>query len=302
MLLTACKRLSIPVLPATLANAYHRFLLARLHLDSLKDKLSEKELRKGGKFQALEEEVKTRSHEIVRLTTILDLKKSSMSEESDKKKTIEKNVKDFEGQLKQKIKVYEKLQERYKTAHDELAKQMEEVEKTEELLQTLQTGVASRDGQENGYQGQLQDAKNRTAAAATEQEQAKNPKVITEIVGFYKENTERRSDEGIWHKFDNAHAHEGPHYSYASQLTPHSGTALTPLLSPPTSPRFPRNVEDSFENPRAPPPVTGGGARSFAGAYRPISSRSGRFWTCRRGISEVGRRPVVANSDAATVR
>ena len=89
----------------------------------------------------------------------------------------------------------------------------------------------------------------------SEQEQAKNPKVITEIVGFFKENTEGRNEDGIWHKFDNARAQEMQSYGYTGQLPPHGGTSLTPLLSPPASPRFPKNVEDSFENPRAPPPI-----------------------------------------------
>ncbi|PVH93616.1 RecF/RecN/SMC protein [Periconia macrospinosa] len=133
----------------------------------------EKELRKGGKFQELEEEVKTHSHEIVRLTTVLDLKKTSMAEENERKKGIEKNVKDLQKQLQVKTKLYESLQEKYKTAHDDLLKQTEEVEKKEELLQTLQTGVASKEGQESGYQGQLQDARNQASAAATEQEQNK---------------------------------------------------------------------------------------------------------------------------------
>jgi structural maintenance of chromosome 2 len=133
----------------------------------------EKELRKGGKFQALEEEVKTHSHEAVRLTTVLDLKHTSMTEEVERRKGIEKSVKDLEKQLQEKKKTYEKLQEKYQTAHSELSKQTDEVEKKEELLQTLQTGVASKEGQESGYQGQLQDARNRISAAATEQEQAK---------------------------------------------------------------------------------------------------------------------------------
>ncbi|KAF2999874.1 Structural maintenance of chromosomes protein 2 [Curvularia kusanoi] len=133
----------------------------------------ERELRKGGRFQALEEEVKANSHEVVRLDTSLDLKRTSMAEETERQKTIEKSVKDLEKQLSEKKKVHEKLQERYQSARDELAKQTEEVEKKEELLQTLQTGVASKEGQESGYQGQLQDARNRVSAAATEQEQAK---------------------------------------------------------------------------------------------------------------------------------
>jgi structural maintenance of chromosome 2 len=133
--------------------------------------IREKELRKGGKVQALEERLKVHSHELVRLTTVLDLKTSSMSEEIERKKGIEESVKDLEAQLKQKMDAHAKLQKKYKTANDELTKQTAEVEKKEELLQTLQTGVASKEGQESGYQGQLQDARNRESAAATEQEQ-----------------------------------------------------------------------------------------------------------------------------------
>lgn len=133
----------------------------------------DKELRKGGKFQALEDEVKAQSHEMVRLTTVLDLKKASMVEENERRDSNRKSVKDLEKQLKEKAKAHQSLQAQYDEANAELQKQTEEVEKKEELLQTLQTGVASKEGQEGGYQGQLQDARNRISAAATEQEQAK---------------------------------------------------------------------------------------------------------------------------------
>lgn len=133
----------------------------------------EKELRKGGRFQALEDQVKTHSHEMVRLATVLDLKNSSMAEEKERRKGIQKSVKELEGQLKERGNVYGKLQTQYDAAKAELDKQTAELDTKEELLQTLQTGVASREGQENGYQGQLQDARNRVSAAATEQEQAK---------------------------------------------------------------------------------------------------------------------------------
>ena len=133
----------------------------------------DKELRKGGKFQGLEDDVKNHSHELVRLTTVFDLKNSSMEEEKEKGKTIQKTVSDLEKALKEKRKVYEKLQAQYDSAKSELDAQNVEVEQKEELLQTLQTGVASKEGQESGYQGQLQDARNRASNAATEQEQAK---------------------------------------------------------------------------------------------------------------------------------
>lgn len=148
--------------------------IANLEEDVRKVKAArEKELRKGGKFQALEEEVRTHSHESVRLATLFDLKQASMTEEKERRKGVEKVVKELEAQVREKGKFYEKLQTQYDTAKADLDKQTAELEQNEELLQTLQTGVASREGQENGYQGQLQDARNRASAATTEQEQAK---------------------------------------------------------------------------------------------------------------------------------
>ena len=148
--------------------------IAHLEEDVKKVKAArEKELRKGGKFQALEDEVKAHSHEMVRLATVVDLKSSSMIEEQTRRKDIKSSVKELEAQLEVKSKLYETLQAQYDMAKVQLDKQSAEVDQKEELLQTLQTGVASREGLENGYQGQLQDARNRASAASTEQEQAK---------------------------------------------------------------------------------------------------------------------------------
>ena len=148
--------------------------IAHLEEDMKKVKASrEKELRKGGKFQALEEEVRSHSHEAVRLATVFDLKHASMREERERSKDYQKSVKELEAQLKEKSKLYGKSQLNFDSAKADLDKQTAEVETKEELLQTLQTGVASKEGQESGYQGQLQDARNRVSAAATEQEQAR---------------------------------------------------------------------------------------------------------------------------------
>ncbi|KAF8252968.1 putative nuclear condensin complex subunit Smc2 [Wilcoxina mikolae CBS 423.85] len=133
----------------------------------------DKELRKGGKFQALEDEVKAQSHEIVRLKTVLDLKSNGVAEEKGKREETLKNVKDLEKTLKEKTKIYDNLKEAYDVAKAEFDAQSKEAEQKEELLQELLTGVASREGQESGYQQQLQDAKNRASTAATEQQQAK---------------------------------------------------------------------------------------------------------------------------------
>lgn len=117
--------------------------------------------------------MKEQEHEAVRLSTILDLKTTAMQEERQRNDLIGRSVEDLTRQLKEKSAACEKLQTRYNSAHRELAKLSEEVEKKEELLQSLQTGVASKEGQESGYQGQLREARVRASAASTEQEQAK---------------------------------------------------------------------------------------------------------------------------------
>jgi structural maintenance of chromosome 2 len=133
----------------------------------------EKELRKGGKAQAIEDEVKKQSHELVRLVTVIELKRSSMMEEQERRIAFQMAVAELESLLKEKTKLYDALQAQFSKAKDDLEKQAADAETKEELLQALQTGVASKEGQESGYQGQLQDARNRASAASTEQEQLK---------------------------------------------------------------------------------------------------------------------------------
>ncbi|KAK4103658.1 SMC2-like protein [Parathielavia hyrcaniae] len=149
----------------------------------------DKELRKGGKAQALEEAVKKQANEIVRLATVVDLKRSSMAEEQERRAGCERTVAELASALKEKTKAYEKIKAKYDAAKEAAEKQSQEAESKEELLQTLQTGVASKEGQENGYQGQLQDARNRATAAITEQEQAKIK--ITHLTTRIKEDEPR---------------------------------------------------------------------------------------------------------------
>lgn len=132
----------------------------------------DKELKKGGRYAALDEAVKKHSHEAVRLTTVLELKKSGMDEDESGRKQHETAVQQLTAQLEEKTTHHARLQKQYETANADVQKQTQALERNEELLQTLQTGVASKEGHEGGYQGQLQDARNRASAAATEQEQA----------------------------------------------------------------------------------------------------------------------------------
>ena len=133
----------------------------------------DKEMRKGGRFQALENTVKDYSHELVRLSTMLDLKKSALAEEEQKKKEAMRSIESCKKAAFQHRAGYEKLQAEFATAKTELDTQTADAESKEELLSTLQTGVASREGQESGYQGQLSEARSRANNASTEFEQAK---------------------------------------------------------------------------------------------------------------------------------
>ncbi|KAK6397866.1 hypothetical protein LTR65_005114 [Meristemomyces frigidus] len=99
------------------------------------------------------------------------------------------------------------------------------------------------------------------ANGITEQEQKKHPQAIIDVVTFYNENNEKGSDDWTYHKFDNAHTTDSPQMQLAPQGMSPGG--LSPggygsILSPPASPRFPKNEGESFENPRAPPPVPKG--------------------------------------------
>lgn len=85
----------------------------------------------------------------------------------------------------------------------------------------------------------------------TEQEQKQFPQAAVDVVNFYKDNAEKSEDDAIWDKMGPANPHA---YAYQANIAPAYGS-VQPLLSPPQSPRFPRNGEDSFENPRAPPPI-----------------------------------------------
>ncbi|KAI7694555.1 hypothetical protein KC353_g18106, partial [Hortaea werneckii] len=100
------------------------------------------------------------------------------------------------------------------------------------------------------------------ANGITEQEQKRHPQAIIDVVTFYNENNDQGSDDYAYHKFDNAHVAESPQSQTAPQgaLSPGGGTPgpYGQMASPPASPRFPKNEGESFENPRAPPPVPKG--------------------------------------------
>ncbi|SPO04981.1 related to Smu1 - Ste20-like protein kinase [Cephalotrichum gorgonifer] len=102
-----------------------------------------------------------------------------------------------------------------------------------------------------------------------EKERQANPQTMVDILQFYKETTEKPQEDQVLEKFHNAPASADARQYNASQgqqpvMSPaqqQNFSGMTPMLSPPASPRFPTvNHEGSFENPRAPPPVPMKGA------------------------------------------
>lgn len=116
----------------------------------------EKEMRKGGKYEALEKSVKEASHEVVRLKTLIDLKKGSIEEETRRKEKAQQQLQELEKANEAKKKEFEKVQGVYQKLRAEFDEQSNEATKKEELLQTLSTGIAAKEGQDNGYMDQLQ--------------------------------------------------------------------------------------------------------------------------------------------------
>lgn len=90
--------------------------------------------------------------------------------------------------------------------------------------------------------------------------------MLVDVLTFYKETTEKPHEDQNLEKFHDVRAPEMRQIGSApgSATLPSPGqfpsnyTGMSPMISPPASPRFPQNVEGSFENPRSPPPVPKG--------------------------------------------
>ncbi|KAL1898610.1 signal transducing kinase of the PAK [Sporothrix stenoceras] len=104
----------------------------------------------------------------------------------------------------------------------------------------------------------------------TEKERTQNPEALMQVITFYKETTEKAQEDQVLEKFHDARPGMPSHANSSASLTtpspsvpaggvPAAYNPMSPLISPPASPRFPLvNYEGSFVNPRSPPPVPKG--------------------------------------------
>ncbi|KTW30007.1 condensin subunit SMC2 [Pneumocystis jirovecii RU7] len=140
------------------------------NIERLKEE-REIQLRKGGNFQMLENNFKNCSHELVRLNTLIELKEGSLVEEKSKLAKLEETVQDLHVSLEEKKKDFYTIEKSYNKLKAEFDVKNDEMNKKEELLQTLSTGIAAREGQTNNYTDQLQEVRNNLNRAITEEKQ-----------------------------------------------------------------------------------------------------------------------------------
>ncbi|KAK1922323.1 RecF/RecN/SMC [Papiliotrema laurentii] len=136
----------------------------------------EKEMAKGGKIQGLAEAVNALERELVKTKTQLEIIEGTLKDDAKRVEASKTAVQELATSIEDKRASTSKQAAafvEFKSAYDA---GVAELAKTEELLQTLTTGLSSNNSDEDtagGYLGQLAEAKAKLAAAGTEAEQAK---------------------------------------------------------------------------------------------------------------------------------
>ncbi|EPQ53318.1 condensin complex subunit SMC2 [Gloeophyllum trabeum ATCC 11539] len=140
----------------------------------------DKELKKGGKFKKLEEEVGELEKVLVKIRTQVEIKEGTISDEEGKVMTLEKELKETEEALAEKHAQVEHLQTSYDSIKEKHTETQNSLTTSEELLQSLLTGLGANHAGGGGYMGQLADAKARLAQATAEEEQCKTKLGLSE--------------------------------------------------------------------------------------------------------------------------
>ncbi|KAI7888400.1 SMCs flexible hinge [Mucor mucedo] len=144
-------------------------------IDEEKNVLSEKMRQNStssSNIRELEKKIKDYSTQSVRLNTKKDLLQSSISDEQRALASLSSQRGELSRNLNEKKDVYEKVNNEYELFKKTYDEKTEEMKNTDELLQTLTTGISAEEGRENGYMEQLQQSKNAANGASTLEEQA----------------------------------------------------------------------------------------------------------------------------------
>lgn len=139
------------------------------------ERRKEQEIAKGGKLKKLLEKTKTLQHDIVKAKTHIDFKVSSIEEDKKKLAADGDAVRSLREVRERKAATLEKLSSSFGSLKAEHEASVAELEKNDELLQSLLTGMASKKqsaGNQGGYMGQLAEARASEGSAGTEVKQA----------------------------------------------------------------------------------------------------------------------------------
>lgn len=126
----------------------------------------------GSKIRDLEAQIKEYSTQLVRLNTKKDLLESSTTDEQRSLSMLATQKGELAQNLEDKKHAYERINREYEVFKKDYDEKTTEMKNTDELIQTLTTGISAEEGRENGYMEQLQHSKNAVNQASTSEEQA----------------------------------------------------------------------------------------------------------------------------------
>ncbi|TCD71064.1 Structural maintenance of chromosomes protein 2 [Steccherinum ochraceum] len=162
----------------------------------------DKELKKGGKFKKLEEDALELGKTVEKIRTQVELKQGSISDEENKVIGLLEELEETKRSMAEKKTQVDNLNTSHTAVKDKQSELQSALSNSEELLQTLLTGLTSNEKNKTGggYMGQLADARSRVAQAVSEHEQsvmkrANTDKELKKLQDRWKE-VEREAGDG----------------------------------------------------------------------------------------------------------
>ncbi|KAF8489517.1 condensin complex subunit SMC2 [Russula emetica] len=134
----------------------------------------DRELKKGGKVTRLEEEAKELEKAVIKLRTQAEIKEGTIKDEETEREASGRELSELEAALAAKRTQVDAVTAEYNAVKEKHTATQNSLASSEDLLQTLLTGLAGTSAQSasgGGYMGQIADARARLAQAAAEEEQ-----------------------------------------------------------------------------------------------------------------------------------
>lgn len=135
--------------------------------------MKEKELKKSGRYQELQAETSEMENELTRAKAQEELKSTAIKDEKSNLKSLREAKSKSEKSLEEITQKLVAESEKYEQEKNAVQEEKEQVKRQEGFLQTLTTGIADSEGQENGFSEQIEAAKAEKMQAGTEIERIK---------------------------------------------------------------------------------------------------------------------------------